>query len=302
MDYPGAVPPAHAGPDDLATGTDVVNTRDGQEVIQKHRSTGVTATVTIPTGQACRSAVGWSVLTMDGAGALHVLRTADGTLTVDTPVTGFPAGARPVLYRTGGSVSRLAIVYALDGRTSVGLADLSDGAFRTYVTGDTASPQLAFNDRRLVADRRAIRVDAGPGTEPTALTRTDAQVEAVGGDQLLLGNPMFVTGGTEAALTARSLLTGTAGTVLTSSFGGIGPTLDGGALATAGPSTWTLTLTDTSGKIVPTLTGRSTGAAVRPAWDGTTDSGGGTTGGAYTWSSPPTPATARARTSRSPAP
>ncbi|MFE1945451.1 hypothetical protein [Streptomyces massasporeus] len=245
MDYPGAVPPAHAGPDDLATGTDVVNTRDGQEVIQKHRSTGVTATVTIPTGQACRSAVGWSVLTMDGAGALHVLRTADGTLTVDTPVTGFPAGARPVLYRTGGSVSRLAIVYALDGRTSVGLADLSDGAFRTYVTG-----------------------------------------------------------GTEAVLTARPLLTGTAGTagtVLTSSFG-IGPTLDGGALATAGPSTWTLTLTDASDKIVRTLTGRSTGAAVRPAWDGTTDSGGGTTGGAYTWSSPPTPATARARTSRSPAP
>ncbi|MEU3490169.1 FlgD immunoglobulin-like domain containing protein [Streptomyces massasporeus] len=266
-----------------------MNTRDGQEVIQKHRSTGVTATVTIPTGQAYRSAVGWSVLTMDGTGALHVLRTADGTLTVDTPVTGFPAGARPLLYRTGGSVARLAIVYTLDGRTSVGLVDLSDGAFRTYVTGDTASPQLAFNDRRPVADRRAIRVDAGPGTEPTALTRTDAQVEAVGGDQLLLGNPMFVTGGTEAPLTARSLLTGTAGTagtagtVLTSSFGGIGPTLDGGALATAGPSTWTLTLTDASGKIVRTLTGRSTRAAVRPAWDGTSDSGGGTTGGAYTW-------------------
>ncbi|MFJ4357813.1 FlgD immunoglobulin-like domain containing protein [Streptomyces massasporeus] len=44
-----------------------------------------------------------------------------------------------------------------------------------------------------------------------------------------------------------------------------------------------MTLTDASGKIVRTLTGRSTGAAVRPAWDGTTDSGGGTTGGAYTW-------------------
>ncbi|MFJ4357815.1 hypothetical protein ACIP25_16240 [Streptomyces massasporeus] len=189
VDYPGAVPPAHAGPDDLATGTDVVNTRDGQIVLQKHRSTGVTATVTIPTGQANRSAVGWSVLTMDGTGALHVLRTVDGTLTVDTPVTGFPAGARPVLSRTGGSVSRLAIVYALEGRTSVGLVDLSDGAFRTYVTGDTATPQLAYNDFWLVADRKAIRVDAGPGTEPTALTRTDAQLEAVVGDRLLLGNP-----------------------------------------------------------------------------------------------------------------
>ncbi|MGI5428847.1 hypothetical protein [Streptomyces sp. CA-179760] len=105
-----SVPPAHADPDDLASGTDVVNTRDGQTVTQRHRSTGVTATVTIPSGQAYRAAAGWSVLTMDGTGALHVLRTVDGTLTVDTPVTGFPAGARPVLYRTGGSVSRLAIV------------------------------------------------------------------------------------------------------------------------------------------------------------------------------------------------
>jgi hypothetical protein len=49
------------------------------------------------------------------------------------------------------------------------------------------------------------------------------------------------------------------------------------------PSTWTLTLTNASGKIVRTLTGSSTGAAVRPARDGTSDSGGGTTGGAYTW-------------------
>jgi hypothetical protein len=236
VDYPDAVPPAHAGPDDLATGTDVVNTRDGQRVVQKHRSTGVTATVTIPSGQAFRAAAGWSVLTMDGTGALHVLRTVDGTLTVDTPVTGFPTGARPVLYRTGGSVGRLAIVYTLDGRTSVGLVDLSDGRFRTYVTGDIATPQLAFNDRWLVADWKAIRVDSEPGTEPTALTGTDAQLEAVVGDQLLIGNPDFVLGGTEAALTARSLVTGASTTVLTSSFGGIGPTLDGGALATAGPS------------------------------------------------------------------
>ncbi|GHC88247.1 hypothetical protein GCM10010309_68600 [Streptomyces violaceochromogenes] len=251
VDYPDAVPPAHAGPDDLATGTDVVNTRDGQKVLQKHRSTGVTATVTIPTGQAYRAAVGWSVLTMDGNGALHVLRTVDGTLTVDTPVTGFPAGARPVLYRTGGSVTRLAIVYALDGKTSVGLVDLSDGAFRTYVTGDEATPQLAFNDRWLVADWKAIRVDAEPGTAPTALTRTGAQLEAVVGDQLLIGNPGFVPGGTEAALTARSLVTGASATVLPSSFGGIGPTPDGGALATAGPSSldWNIH------RITPTGTG-----------------------------------------------
>ncbi|MFC9508632.1 FlgD immunoglobulin-like domain containing protein [Streptomyces sp. NPDC057002] len=236
VDYPDAVPPAHAGPDDLASGTDVVNTRDGQAVTQRHRSTGITATVTIPSGHAYRAAAGWSVLTMDGTGALHVLRAAAGGATTDTPVTGFPAGARPVLYRTGGSVGRLAIVYVLDGKTSVGLADLSDGAFRTYVTSAEATPQLAFNDRWLVADWKAIRVDAEPGTEPTALTRTDAQLEAVVGDQLLLGNPMFVLGGTEAALTARSLVTGASSTVLTSSFGGIGPTLDGGALATAGPS------------------------------------------------------------------
>ncbi|MFF5966268.1 FlgD immunoglobulin-like domain containing protein [Streptomyces collinus] len=251
VDYPDAVPPAHAGPDDLASGTDVMATRDGQIVTQRHRSTGVTATVTIPTGQAYRAAVGWSVLTMDGTGALHVLRSVDGTLTVDTPVTGFPAGARPVLYRTGGSAGRLAIVYTLDDKTSVGLVDLSDGAFRTYVTGDTATPQLAFNDRWLVADWKAIRVDAGPGTEPTALTRTDAQLEAVVGDQLLIGNPGFVLGGTEAALTARNLVTGATGTVLASSFGGIGPTLDGGALATAGPSSldWNIH------RITPTGTG-----------------------------------------------
>ncbi|QWB22865.1 MULTISPECIES: FlgD immunoglobulin-like domain containing protein [Streptomyces] len=252
VDHPDTVPPAHAGPDDLASGTDVMSTRAGQTVTQRHRSTGVTATVTIPSGQAYRAAVGWSVLTMDGTGALHVLRATAGGTTADTPVTGFPTGARPVHYRTGGSVTHLAIVSALDGKTSVGLVDLSDGAFRTYVTTAEATPQLAFNDRWLVADWKAIRVDAGPGTEPTALTRTDAQLEAVVGDQLLLGNPMFVLGGTEAALTARSLVTGASSTVLPSSFGGIGPTLDGGALATAGPSSldWDIhriTLTDSGG-------------------------------------------------------
>ncbi|WP_309095160.1 hypothetical protein [Streptomyces sp.] len=236
VDYPDATPPAHAGPDDPATGTDVMTTRDGQNVVHKHRSTGATATVTIPTGQAYRAAVGWSVLTMDGTGALHVLRSADGSRTEDIPVTGVPAGARPVSYRTGGSVARLALVYVLDGKTAVGLVDLADGSFRTLVTSDEGTPQLAFNDRWLVADWKAIRVDAEPGTEPTALTRTGEQLEAVVGDQLLLGNPMFVAGGTEAALTARSLVTGATATVLTSSFGGIGPTLDGGALATAGPS------------------------------------------------------------------
>lgn len=79
--HPDAVRPDCAGPDDLATGTDVVNTRDGQKALPKHRSTGVTACDTIPTGQACRAAAGWSVLTMDGTGALHVPRTVDGPLT-----------------------------------------------------------------------------------------------------------------------------------------------------------------------------------------------------------------------------
>jgi hypothetical protein len=170
VDYPGAVPPAHAGPDDLATGTDVVNTRDGRTVTQRHRSTGVTATVTIPTGQAFRAAVGWSVLTMDGTGALHVLRTVEGTVTVDTPVTGFPAGA-------------------------------------------PWSPVWQLNK----------------------------------------------------------------------------------------PSTWTLTLTTASGTVVRTLTGTSTGAAVRPAWDGTGDPAPEPGPAPSPGGSPPTPATARARTSCSPA-
>ncbi|MFH9009887.1 FlgD immunoglobulin-like domain containing protein [Streptomyces sp. NPDC017943] len=235
VDLPGTVPPPHAGPDDLASGTDVINTLDDRTVAQQHRSTGVSATVALPSGQAYRAAAGWSVLTLDSTAALHVLR-ADGTGTADTPVTGFPAGARPVLYRTGGSVAHLAVVYVLDGTTSVGLVDLADGTFRTYVTAADAAPEIAFNDRWLVADWKAIRVDSEPGTEPTALTRADARLQAVVGDRLLLGNPMFLAGGTDPALTARSLTTGATSTVLTSSFGGIGPTLDGGALATAGPS------------------------------------------------------------------
>ncbi|MEU9227148.1 hypothetical protein AB0D40_22560 [Streptomyces massasporeus] len=48
-------------------------------------------------------------------------------------------GARPVRYRTGGSVARLAIVYTLDGEVSVGLVDLSDGAFRTLTGSSTGA-------------------------------------------------------------------------------------------------------------------------------------------------------------------
>ncbi|MEU2752311.1 hypothetical protein ABZ613_39585 [Streptomyces collinus] len=273
-------------------------------MLQKHRSTGVIATVTIPTGQAYRAAAGWSVLTMDGNGALHVLRTVDGTLTVDTPVTGFPAGARPVLYRTGGSVTRLAIVYALDGKTSVGLVDLSDGAFRTYVTGDEATPQLAFNDRWLVADWKAFRVDAEPGTAPTALARTDAQLEAVVGrstpdrqsglragrhrgraDRPLPGHRRL---GHRAPLVVRRHRPDP-GRRRSGHSGTLQPRLEHPphhpppAPEASPPPKWPGSPPPRPGKIVRTLTGSSTGVAVRPAWDGTTDSGSGTTGGAYTW-------------------
>lgn len=253
--YPDVVPPAHAGPDDLATGTDVVNARSGSTVTQRHRSTNVTATVTIPAGQTYAAAVGWSVLTRDTAGTLHVLRAgADGT-TTDTPVSGLPAGAQPTAYPLGGSVRRIAVVYQLDGTRSVGLIDLADGTFRAYVTGVIENPEVVFNDRWLAADWKTIRTDAEPGTQPTAHPRLAADLEAVVGDQLLIGNPEFVLGGTDAALTARSLVTGADTTVLSSSFGGIGPTLDGGALATAGPSSldWNVhRITPTQGGSVTT--------------------------------------------------
>ncbi|MGW4870891.1 hypothetical protein [Streptomyces chartreusis] len=236
VDYPGVVPPAHAGPDDLATGTDVVNTRSGSTVTQRHRSTNVTATVTIPAGQTYAAAVGWSVLTRDTAGTLHVLRAATDGTTADLPVTGLPAGAQPTAYVTGGSVAHLAVVYTLDGTTSVGLVALADGAFRTYVGGLSADPEVVFNDRWLVTGSGAIRVDAEPGTQPASYTRGPGHLEAVVGDQVLTGNPDFIPGGTQPALTAGSLVTGTLTTVLSASFGGMGPTLDGGALATAGPS------------------------------------------------------------------
>lgn len=236
VDYPGVVPPAHAGPDDLATGADVITTMNGATATQKHRSTGVTATLTIPSGQTYQGAVGWSVLTRDGSGALHVLRAAPDGTTTDLPVSGLPASAQPTAYPQAGSVRRLAVVYKVDSTTSVGLIDLADGTFRTYVTGVIAAPEVVYNDRWLVADWKSIRIDSEPGTEPTTHPRWGAQAAAVVGDQLLIGNPDFVEAGTQPALIAHSLATGTDTTVLSPSFGGIGPTPDGGALATAGPS------------------------------------------------------------------
>ncbi|MFC8245558.1 FlgD immunoglobulin-like domain containing protein [Streptomyces chartreusis] len=236
VDYPVVEPPAHAGPDDLATGTDVVNTRSGSTVTQRHRSTDTTATVTIPSGQTYAAAVGWSVLTQDVTGALHVLRAAADGTTTNLPVAGFPAGARPTAYVTGGSVRRLAIVHTLDGKRSVGLVDLADGTFRTYVTDVAEDSEAVFNDRWLVADWKSIRIDAEPGTQPARVAGLPGRLKAVVGDQVLASDPDFVQGGTQLALSSRSLATGAASTVLSPSFGGIGPTLDGGALATAGPS------------------------------------------------------------------
>ncbi|MER5789387.1 hypothetical protein [Streptomyces sp. NPDC001980] len=43
--------------------------------------------------------------------------------------------------------------------------DLSDGTFRTYVTGVAAEPPVRFNDRWLVADWRYIRVGAPVGPQ-----------------------------------------------------------------------------------------------------------------------------------------
>ncbi|WP_055524298.1 FlgD immunoglobulin-like domain containing protein [Streptomyces graminilatus] len=288
-DYPGAVPPGHAGPDDLASGTDVISTVSGATVTQKHRSTGVTATVTVPAGQSFKTATGWSVLTRDTTGTLHVLRAAADGTTTDTPVTGFPAGAEPVTYVKGGSVRRVAIVHTLDGVTSAGLVDLADGTFRTYATGLGTSPEVRFNDRWLVADWKSIRVDSAPGTEPTALTRLGAELEAVVGDQLLIGNPDFVAGGTKPELTALSLVTGAKYTALAESSGSFTPTPDGGALATGGPSSldWNVH------RVTPTQDGRTATEKVVniPAYstgvDGLALAGGelmlygATTGGGY---------------------
>ncbi|MEU0432079.1 FlgD immunoglobulin-like domain containing protein [Streptomyces sp. NPDC006290] len=237
-DYPGVVPPAHAGPDDLSSGTDVITTVSGATVTQQHRSTGVTATVTVPSGQTYRAAAGWSVLTQDATGAPHVLRAAADGTTTDLPVTGLPSGAQLTgTFVTGGSVRRLAAVYTLDGTTGAGLVDLADGSFRTYLTAVGSSPQIVFNDRWVVNGNKAIRVDSAPGTAPDTITAPYlGEAQAVVGDQLLTANAMFLPGGATPELTAVSLTDDTARTLLAHSKGAYLPTPDGGALATAGPS------------------------------------------------------------------
>ncbi|MFD5034459.1 FlgD immunoglobulin-like domain containing protein [Streptomyces sp. NPDC058405] len=49
------------------------------------------------------------------------------------------------------------------------------------------------------------------------------------------------------------------------------------------PAAWTLTLTDSRGTLVRTLTGATTGAAVRAAWDGANTAGGRPARGTFTW-------------------
>ncbi|WP_406487743.1 FlgD immunoglobulin-like domain containing protein [Streptomyces phaeochromogenes] len=234
-EYPDVTPPAHAGPDDLATGTDVQTTgTSGTVITQKHRSTGTTATVTIPTGQTYRAASGWSVLTQDADGALHVLRSAADGTTADLAVTGLPPGARPTgTYATGGSVRRLAVTYTLDGTSSLGLVDLADGTFRTYVGGAGTEPSITFNDSWLVVNRKAVRVDSAPGTAPATVS-FPAKPLAVVGDQLLSGDPDFISSPDDEAVTATSLATGARRTVLADADGAFRATPDGGLLATAG--------------------------------------------------------------------
>ncbi|MFI6209583.1 FlgD immunoglobulin-like domain containing protein [Streptomyces sp. NPDC051041] len=233
VDYADDVPPGHAGPDDLATGADVVGTRTAGTVAQKHRSTGATATVTLPEGHTYRTAVGWSVVTQDATGALHVLRAAADGTTRDLPVTGLPAGAEPTgTVVTGGSVRRVAVGYRLDGTVSTGLVDLADGTAGVSVPGAT---EVTFNDRWLSAGGRAIRVDAAPGTAPAPVSYPGKAL-AIVGDQLLSGNRAFLGAGEKPELTATDLGTGARRTALADSHGAIAPTLDGGALATAGPA------------------------------------------------------------------
>ncbi|MEU9787360.1 hypothetical protein AB0H92_41500 [Streptomyces phaeochromogenes] len=199
-----------------------------------HRSTGTTATVTIPTGQTYRAASGWSVLTQDADGALRVLRAAADGTTADLAVTGLPSGARPTgTYATGGSVRRLAVTYTLDGTSSVGLVDLADGTFRTYAEGVGTEPSITFNDSWLVVNRKAIRVDSAPGTAPAAVS-FPAKPLAVVGDQLLSGDPDFVSSPDDEALTATSLATGAGRAVLADADGAFRATPDRGLLATAG--------------------------------------------------------------------
>ncbi|MFI7387319.1 FlgD immunoglobulin-like domain containing protein [Streptomyces sp. NPDC049813] len=232
LDYAGVTPPAHAGPDALATGTDVVSSRGEGVVTQAHRGTGVTATVTLPAGQTYLNAVGWSVLTKDAAGALHVLRAQGDGTTRDVPVTGLPSGAELTgSVTTSGSVRYLAVGYRLDGAVSTGLVDLADGTLGVTLAGSTA---VTYNDRWLVVSNRALRTDTAPGTAPTTVTPLGSAL-AVVGDQLLSGNATVLPAGQEPVLQATSLTTGDRRTVLANSSGSIAPSLDGGALAPAGP-------------------------------------------------------------------
>ncbi|MFF4503997.1 hypothetical protein [Streptomyces sp. NPDC001401] len=271
VDYPDFTPPQHAGPDDLASGNDVSNTRSGGTVTQKHRSTGATANVRIPDGQTYEAASGWSVLTQDGTGAPHVLRAAADGTTTDLPVTGLPAGATPTGYLAGGSVRRAAVLYTLDGATGVGLIDLADGSFRTYLTNAGNAPKIVFNDRWLASATQAIRVDSAPGTAPTAITAPhNGTPKAVVGDQLLTGygtedDPYFV----DPALWSVSLTDNTTHTLLADAKSYFTVTPDGGLLATAGPSAvdWHVY------RVTPTADGAATTTKVQdiPAWQAKAD-------------------------------
>ncbi|MEU6343412.1 hypothetical protein ABZ883_21015 [Streptomyces sp. NPDC046977] len=242
VDYPDYTPPVHAGPDNLSSGDDVIVGPIGSTVTQKHRSTGVTATVTVPAGQSYKAASGWSVVTEDATGLPHVLRAAPDGTTTDLPVTGLPAGARPTGYVTGGSVRRLAVVYTLDGATYAGLIDLADGSFRAYLSNLAGTPKVLFNDRWVTTGKKAIRVDSAPGTEPTTITASYyGTAQAVVGDQLLTGigadgDPVFLPGGVSPALWAVSLTENTTRTLLPDAKSYFRVTPDGGFLATAGPS------------------------------------------------------------------
>ncbi|MFD1274263.1 hypothetical protein ACFQ51_29440 [Streptomyces kaempferi] len=132
---------------------------------------------------------------------------------------------------------RLAVGYTLDGVDSLGLLDLADGTFRSYVTGVTTTGPVRFNDRWLVAGNKVARVDAAPGTDPVPVpTYGDYKIQGVVGDQLMLANPSVVFSPDTYRLVGISLADGTRTTVIDNSSGSYTPTLDGGLLATAGPS------------------------------------------------------------------
>ncbi|MFI0240272.1 FlgD immunoglobulin-like domain containing protein [Streptomyces sp. NPDC016845] len=232
VDYEGVTPPAHAGPDDLASGADVLSTRSGDVVAQEHHATGVTAEVTLPAGHTYLAAVGWSVLTKDAAGAPHVLRAGADGATRDIAVTGLPTGAELTgTVSTGGSVRYLAVGYRVDGKVSIGLVDLADATSGVSIPG---SDGVLFNDRWLVVGDSALRTDAAPGTAPVAVAPHLGDALAVVGDQLLSGNALVLPAGQNPAVEATSLTTGVRRTLIDNAYGSIGPSLDGGALATGG--------------------------------------------------------------------